>query len=664
MNLSNKKKQHFSYILGTSRALICLAFINLLIACDGQDSVDGGTQEKKAGSVRLKLVDENGTYSFGNRPQFTETQRVLSILHFGNMQAQWVGAEGMIKQFSFVGGSFPGAGGTCTPHIIENCTIVVQFKPTSSSYYTDQLIVSYDTGRGRRTTSLRLEGTGVASGAALTISDGTEYDYGPRLLNSVTEKTFTISNSGNMEATNIFGTGLAAPFAFKGGSFPGTGGTCGIEIDNGSSCTMVVAYTPTDAVEHTDTISLVYFDGELTKTATRAVKGNGAASISSVAAGLSHTCALFSSGHVRCWGRGDSGQLGNGATSNSATPVTVTGIPTAGGETATAITAGDNHTCAILTDKTVLCWGANDSKQLGVADAGAAGDTCTVGAATIDCTGTPEAAAGIANVEEFAAGANHNCARITGDTAQCWGAGVVGQLGNALNANAAAAQDVQLVGGGGQLANVAAISAGGDHSCAFITGGTVNCWGNGDSGELGNNASIDTNTPVIVENNGGGNLTNIDAVSVGGEHSCAHTDSNTVKCWGSDSDGQIGNDDPILNVDQANLVDGEGGVGVLGNISSMSSGKNHTCALSDTSTIYCWGQDAFGQLGDGSDSSVDQSAPVIVPDVFDATGIVAGANHTCYYTSTVIKCWGANGFGQLGDAGATNQSSPVSVSGL
>ena len=279
-----------------------------------------------------------------------------------------------------------------------------------------------------------------------------------------------------------------------------------------------------------------------------------------IAASLYHTCAVVSNGTAACWGYGHYGALGTGNNTDSDTPVAVTGGALAN-KTITQIDTGWFHTCALISDGTVACWGSNNNGQLGTGN-------------NID-SNTPVAVTGGAlagkTVTQIAAETDHACVLISDGTVACWGLNSNGQLGTGDYNNT----NIPVAITGGALAGktVNQITAGHNRTCAVVSDGTVACWGGGDSF-----------TPVAVT---GGALANktVTQVTAGGGHMCALISDGTVACWGSNTEGQLGTGD-----DNNSSTPVAANVGALAGktVTEISAGRWHTCALISNGTVSCW----------------------------------------------------------------------------
>ena len=363
------------------------------------------------------------------------------------------------------------------------------------------------------------------------------------------------------------------------------------------------------------------------------------AGVVSLSAGSYHTCALTSSGGVKCWGNNRSGQLGDGTTANRLTPVDVTGL-TSG---VISVSSGSGNTCAVTSSGGVKCWGWNGYGQLG-------NGTTTNSLVPVDVFGLTS---GVISVE---AGGIHTCSVTSSGGVKCWGFNNNGQLGDGTTANRLTPVDVT-----GLTSGVVSLSAGGSHTCAVTSSGNVRCWGGNSYLQLGVfyfwvNTSSHWLTPVGITPSDG---TKYISVSAGVDHTCALTSSGGVKCWGRGLHGRLGNSNTI-DSPHHNAV-----VNLSEQIVSVSAGGSHTCALTSSGGVKCWGGNYFyGALGDGT--TTNSSVPVDASFSYtQMVAVSAGGEHTCSLTSTGgVKCWGRNNYGQLGNGTYNNSSVPVSVIGL
>lgn len=335
--------------------------------------------------------------------------------------------------------------------------------------------------------------------------------------------------------------------------------------------------------------------------------------VQAVAAGASHTCALLTSGDVKCWGDNMYGQLGvgdrraRGAVSedlgSSATPVAL-----GAQRSAIAISAGRAHTCAVLADGAVICWGDNRFGQLGVGDrvARGTGDGAASAPAVVDL-GHPHHAVAVS------AGANHTCALLSSGPVKCWGADDTGQLGQET-AGSRGGQPGEMGDnlapvdlGAGQTAT--AIAAGTSHSCALLQNGSIKCWGANSAGQLGvgttdNGSAAQLKTNLSTADLGSGRTAR--AIAAGAAHTCAVLSDGLVKCWGANLFGQLGLGDTRNRGGQPGELAASAPLN-LGLVmtdpvrtSAITTSSNHTCVLLMTGEAKCWGLNAIGQLGQGN----------------------------------------------------------------
>jgi len=337
------------------------------------------------------------------------------------------------------------------------------------------------------------------------------------------------------------------------------------------------------------------------------------------------------------------GYNGSGQLGDNSTAKRLTPVDIVGlsGEVA-AISGGGNHTCALTTTGGAKCWGNNDYGQLG--------DNSTTDRLTpVDVCTDASCASPLSGVAAISAGGYHTCALTTAGGVKCWGYNFFGQLGDNTATDSSTPVDVV-----GLSSGVAAISSGGEHTCALTTGGGVICWGSNGNGQLGDNLTGDSRTPVNVV----GLSSGVVAISTRFDHTCALTTTGGIKCWGFNYRGQLGDG---TNTDQPAPVDV---VGLSSGVMAVTTGYAHTCALTTAGGVKCWGYNLRGQLGDNS--ILDISTPTDVVGLSSGVAAIsAGDLHTCALTSAAgVKCWGYNYYGELGDDTTTNRLTPANVAWL
>jgi alpha-tubulin suppressor-like RCC1 family protein len=348
--------------------------------------------------------------------------------------------------------------------------------------------------------------------------------------------------------------------------------------------------------------------------------------------GSQHSCVTAVTGGIKCWGHNDGGQLGDNSAKESGVPVPVVGL--SGGMLALAA-SGD--TCAVTTAGALLCWGHNESGQLGNG--------------SMQGSLTPAGVSGLsAGVKAVAAGGLHTCAVTSAGATFCWGDNSSGELGDGTTSDSLVPVAVK-----GLSSGASAVAVGFGHSCAITSAGAVKCWGLDKYGELGNGTTSDLPVKAPVDVKG---LSSVVAITSSSLHTCALTSAGLVSCWGHNLDGELGDGstkDSSYPLDVIGLPDG---------IVAVGAGTSHTCAVTKAGGVKCWGNNAFGQLGDGSITK--SSVPVDVKDL--TSGVVAvalGFDHTCAVLTTgAVKCWGGNFYSQLGNGTTTQSLVPVDVVGL
>ena len=351
-----------------------------------------------------------------------------------------------------------------------------------------------------------------------------------------------------------------------------------------------------------------------------------------ITAGRSHTCGLRPNGELRCWGRNENGQLGDASQPDDAsTPAAVHQI-----HNAASVATLNNHSCAVLDDDHVHCWGRNESGQLGDG--------------TVDDGSSPVQATNV-TATAVATGGSHSCALLQAEKMLCWGDNDFGQRGTGETFSAPD-HDKQrvLLPGGDELDEVAQISLGSGHSCALRRDNTLWCWGQNHNGQLGLGGSFDG--PVFAEKLA--DLEAVQSVSAGFLHTCAIVVGGDVYCWGHGSFGALGDGEAS---DESSPVEVELDEPAI----DVAAGRFHTCAAVESGDVYCWGRNDSGQIGQNTMSG-QYDEPEQVFGVSDVHRVSAGGSHSCALDrSGSAYCWGDNDYGQLGDGTDTPRSSPVSV---
>ena len=367
----------------------------------------------------------------------------------------------------------------------------------------------------------------------------------------------------------------------------------------------------------------------------------GLTEVVEVAVGQDHSCARLESGAVRCWGSGSNGQLGDGGTADTVPePVAVVGL-----DDAVALALGDDFSCALDSDGLVWCWGENEDGQLG--------DDGTADHARPEPVTWPE---GAGRALQIGVGQKHGCAVTDEGRVLCWGSSELGQLGDGTQVDHHAPTPTTDFG------VAIALAVGGFHACAIDEDGDTWCWGATTRGQIGQTvdnpddecASDDgpiSCLPVPVELPERAQL-----LSAGKEHTCAAVEGGTVLCWGSNQEGQLGNGG-FEDTPEATPLS----VPVPSPIVALESGETQTCSVSSEREIFCWGGNHAGQLG--QTAQLTSPLPARTTHVGTGDAIEAGNEHTCVLDGDDVWCWGRNSDGQLGDGTEQGRSVAVQVTG-
>lgn len=338
-----------------------------------------------------------------------------------------------------------------------------------------------------------------------------------------------------------------------------------------------------------------------------------------IVAGDSFTCALTRDRTVRCWG--------SWLATTTNVPITIAGL-----SQITSIIAGDQHACAVTAAGGVKCWGRNYDGQLG--DGG-----------TTDSE-TPVDVSGLSSgVVALAAGTRHTCALLATGDVKCWGDNLLLQLGAATPATSPTPISIA-----GANPNAVSISAGSVHTCIVDANHHVTCWGNGESGQLGNGATPRSSLGVEVSG-----ITDAVSVTAGGwgldGYTCAIRAQGKVSCWGANFWGYLG-----IGTNNADVTTPVELAGLTG-VTEMSLGRDSTCAVHG-GALSCWGHGDYGKIGHKGWAAPNGyhwlPLPTAMPELATpAIHVALGQVHSCFVTDTQVRCVGAASIGQLGDGVST-----------
>jgi alpha-tubulin suppressor-like RCC1 family protein len=349
---------------------------------------------------------------------------------------------------------------------------------------------------------------------------------------------------------------------------------------------------------------------------------------SRIASGAEYACGLYSDGSLACWGRNSHGQLGDGTVIGHNSPEC--SILSSVIEVAASV--GGSHTCALLADATVKCWGDNAYGQ--------------VGDGTTSSKLSPITISGLSNVVSIAAGATHTCAVLASGGVSCWGRNNAGQIGDGTTTNRLSPTPISGLG------NAVSITAGASHTCAVLANGGVSCWGRNAYGQLGDGTTTDHPSPLTISG-----VSGAVSLAAGDSHTCARLASSGVaQCWGLNSASQLGDGTTTDHHAPTSVT-----VSTSAAITAIAAGGYHTCAVLSDGTAKCWGENDFGECG--TTNTTNQMSPASVYGASSMTGVACGVEFTCAILGADFQCWGSNSYDQLGneDAEHLSQYSPVTT---
>jgi alpha-tubulin suppressor-like RCC1 family protein len=372
----------------------------------------------------------------------------------------------------------------------------------------------------------------------------------------------------------------------------------------------------------------------------------------SIAAGNAHSCAI-QGGKAYCWGENDYGQLGDASTADSSVPVAVDTGGVLAGKTLTQISAGGGggiDTCALDTAGTAYCWGSNFD--------GGLGDGSSAASSSVPVAVDTSGALASKTITQISAGSDGGCVLDSVGAAFCWGDNDYGELGNGGTASSSVPVAVRTSGVlAGQT--LIQITAGFQDTCGLSSGGTAYCWGDNGYGELGNGSDVSyVSVPVAVRASGvlaGKPLTQI---SAGWQYECAVSAGGAAYCWGTGAlgDASTSSSGVPVAVDTSGVLAGQA-------LTQISVGFGEACALDRAHAAFCWGDNDYGELGDGGAASTGVPVAVQTSGVLAGktlTQITAGAFHACATdTDAAAYCWGDNNQGDLGNNSTVQSDVPV-----
>jgi alpha-tubulin suppressor-like RCC1 family protein len=452
------------------------------------------------------------------------------------------------------------------------------------------------------------------------------------------------------------GAGLAGQPTATGGALA-VGGAAGAPVTQGGTAT----------ASGGDSAGATATEGGASNSAGAAgVAGsNGKLTAVAISAGRWHSCALLTDGSIRCWGSQCDGRLGDGGVisnclGDAPDVFSTTPIQVQGITQATAIVCGGYHTCAIV-GGTVQCWGFNLNGELGNG--------------TEQDSSIPVQVIGITAAKAIVAGENHTCALLEDGSVQCWGQNSTsyGQLGNGANLESMVPVPVvtDTATPPTKLTGVTKIASKSDHTCAIRLNGEVYCWGDNSYLQLGSSSSDQSSNIAIKASRLAAQVggTAATAIGVGSAHSCALLDDGSVRCWGYGSYGELGDGKeahsatPVLafSPSSAKLLD-------------LAVGFDHSCVILPNANrpAQCWGDNTYGQVGDGTMDYI-RSVPTEVKTIVGGStmplvqvqAVSCGYEHTCAIVAGgAVYCWGRGDLGQLGNGGTRDGATAKLVSGF
>ncbi len=387
---------------------------------------------------------------------------------------------------------------------------------------------------------------------------------------------------------------------------------------------------------------------------------------------------MLSDSTAECWGQNTAGEVGDGTTTPASLPVAV--LNDAGKAALTGVTAiaAASDSCALLNDGTVRCWGGNSYGQLGIGTTSGpqacSGQACSTLPVEVE---DPAGSGPLTDVTAIALGGNDACAVLADTSAVCWGDNQDGQIGN-VNAPLDADLPVAVKNdpSGLALTGIVGISVGGSHACAVLMDGTARCWGYNFLGQFRDGTRQQGSAPTeVLDSSGMSPLSGVVQIAAVEDGTCAVLADQTVQCWGGGAYGQLGNGTTTFDQLLPTSVYSGSGPGVLSAVSQVAVGGDNACALLSDGTLACWGDNSFLQLGDGilvgpnsCGSGFCGTTPQPVEDssthaaMTGAIGVsTVGVNACALLNGGAVRCWGQNADLELGDGTSVSRCFPADV---
>lgn len=362
---------------------------------------------------------------------------------------------------------------------------------------------------------------------------------------------------------------------------------------------------------------------------------------SKISIGNNTACAVTTSGVLKCWGSNFWGQVGNGTTSPVNSPTTIDS-----GTSYSDVSMTANTSCGITTSGALKCWGMNSNGQVGN---GGNSNQLT----PFKVSSGNEVISRMALGALGGAGGTTTLALNSSGYLKAWGSNLYGQIGIGMNGSVFHAQDAD---SGVNYKSISLSNGYPAYACGITTNDELKCWGANNYGQIGSGSNFPLRSiPTNVDND-----LSFKYVSTGNNHSCGITKNDYLKCWGSNTNGQIGDGTSGAGNDRFSPVLVDNGTKYL----TVSAIASTTCGITLAGVLKCWGSDSQGLLGDGAGVGSDVLSPQAIDVGVTYQSLVMNSSNACAITTgQILKCWGYNIFGQLGDGTTTIRTSPTQVAG-